>query len=116
MSGIAGINRPNEFALVNKMLDKISHRADKVRKVFSTENSTLGILTNFHSEDEINNFINEKMVAHNLYDVHFSIAKEINGSIELRRDFIGVVPLYYGHDKLNSLCFASEIKALLVAT
>lgn len=116
MSALAGINRPNEFNLVSKMLDKMSHRASKVRKIFSTENSTFGICSNFHSLNEIEKFQLEKMIIHNQFNSHFVYAKEIDTSIELRRDFMGIVPLYYGFDDQNSICFASEIKALLVVT
>lgn len=116
MSALAGINRPNEFNLVSKMLDKMSHRASKVRKIFSTEDSTFGICSNFHSLSEIEKFQLDKIITHNQFNSHFVYAKEIDSSIELRRDFMGVVPLYYGFDDQNSICFASEIKALLVVT
>ncbi|MEM2144413.1 MAG: asparagine synthase-related protein [Candidatus Jordarchaeaceae archaeon] len=116
MSALAGINRPNEFALVSQMLDKISHRASKNKKICSTDKSTFGIISNFHSIDELEKFQKDKMIAHNLFDIHFVTAKEIDGSIELRRDFIGAVPIYFGYDSSNSLCFASEVKSLMVAT
>lgn len=116
MSALAGINRPNEFELVNSMLDKISHRAKRVKKIFSTSNSTFGIITNLHSEEEVEKFQSENFISHNLFDVHFVFAREVNRSIELRRDFIGAVPIYYGYDNTDTLCFASEIKSLLMAT
>lgn len=53
MSGIVGINRPNSYEKVNEMLDKISYRGEKVRHIFSTKYSTLGIIANFHTKEEI---------------------------------------------------------------
>lgn len=43
MSGIAGINKPNQFDLIKKMLNKISHRGKFGKKIFSTSNSLLGL-------------------------------------------------------------------------
>lgn len=111
MSGIAGINKPEQYELVNKMLDKLQYRGNKVRQVFSTRNSTFGIVSNFHSQNDSEEFKRNNAVQHNLYDIHFSKATEVNGEIQLERDYSGVVPLYYTNIE-DSIYFASEIKAL----
>lgn len=113
MSGIAGINKPEQYEIVNQMLDKMQHRGNKVRQVFSTRNSTFGIVSNFHSQSDIERFKISNVVQHNLYDILFAKATEVNGKIQLERDYSGVVPLYY--TKLNdSIYFSSEIKALKI--
>lgn len=113
MSGIVGINKPEQYEIVNQMLDKMHHRGNKVREIFSTRNSTFGIISNFHSQNDIERFRKNNAVEHNLYDIHFAKAKEVNGEIQLERDYSGVVPLYF--TRINdSIYFASEIKALKI--
>lgn len=82
-----------------------------MREIFSTRNSTFGIISNFHSQNDIERFKKNNAVEHNLYDIHFAKATEVNGKIQLEREYSGVVPFDY--TKLNdSIYFASEIKAL----
>lgn len=93
MSGIVGIYRPNSYEKVNEMLDKISYRGEKVRHIFSTKYSTLGIITNFHTKEEIEQFEKQNFIMHNLFDIHYAKASEVDSKIKLERDPLGVVPL-----------------------
>lgn len=115
MSGIAGINKPNQFDLVEKMLNKISHRGKFGKKIFSTSNSTFGIVTTQCQLKELDKCELEKIVKDDLGDGHLAYAKENGNSIELFRDQIGVSPLYYGITD-NAMCFASEVKGLMETT
>lgn len=93
MSDIVGINRPNLYEKVNEMLDKISYRGEKARHIFSTKYSTLGIIANFHIKEEIKKFEKQKFIMHNLFDIHYAKASEVDSKIKLERDPLGVVPL-----------------------
>ncbi|MEA1959399.1 MAG: asparagine synthase-related protein [Chloroflexota bacterium] len=46
-------------------------------------------------------------------DGDFACAVSDNGKMILARDWVGVKPMYYGHDGEGALCFASEAKALV---
>jgi asparagine synthase (glutamine-hydrolysing) len=48
-----------------------------------------------------------------MIDGDFACAVSDNGKMILARDWSGVKPLYYGHGKDGSLCFASEAKGLV---
>ncbi|MDH7604853.1 MAG: asparagine synthase-related protein [Melioribacter sp.] len=115
MSGIAGINKPNQFDLVEKMLNKISHRGKFGKKIFSTQNSTLGIVNTQYQSRDLEICEVEKIIKDDLGDGHLAYAKENGNTIELFRDEIGVSPLYYGFND-NVICFASEVKSLMEAT
>ena len=112
MSGIAGINKPNQFSLVKKLLEKISYRGKYKKVIFSTDHSTFGFNSNKYLSDQIEIFKKEKYIMDSPGVGHFAEAKEKDSSIELTRDQIGVVPIYYTYYD-NELCFASEVKALL---
>lgn len=46
-------------------------------------------------------------------DGDFACAVSDNGKMILARDWAGIKPLYYGHNKDGSMCFASEAKSLV---
>ncbi|MDQ7816893.1 MAG: asparagine synthase-related protein [Melioribacteraceae bacterium] len=116
MSGIAGINKPDKCEQVSNMLDKISHRGKYEKKIFSTENSTLGIVLSKPQSDRNTYSEKEKFVKDEFYNGHFAIAKETTETLELTRDQIGIAPLYYGFINDGKLSFASEVKALMEVT
>jgi asparagine synthase (glutamine-hydrolysing) len=46
-------------------------------------------------------------------DGDFACAVSDSGKMVLARDWVGIKPLYYGHNRDGSLCFASEAKSLV---
>ncbi|NPV12482.1 MAG: asparagine synthase [Ignavibacteria bacterium] len=116
MTRIVGINKPERFDLIKDMLIKFPYKNWKNQKVFSTEHSTFGIVSNTLTDEEFDKFEKEKFVEQNIFDDHFARAREINGSLVLERDYPGVAPLYFGYTNDGSLVFASEIKALIGIT
>lgn len=112
MAGIAGVNKSNQIELVEKLLNKISHRGNNGRKIFSTTNSTFGIITTKLQSKDLDKFVLEKTVQDYLGEGHYAAAKEKGRSVELIRDPLGVAPLYYGFMDYSTLIFSSEVKAL----
>jgi asparagine synthase (glutamine-hydrolysing) len=114
MAGIAGIARSDKLALVNLMFDKISHRGPAGRYVLEDKSGTLGVVWP-HSQPEVGRFLEHSRIALDEVDNgHFAMATAYG--FLLKRDPVGASPLYYGHTADGSLCFASEVKALLEAT
>jgi asparagine synthase (glutamine-hydrolysing) len=114
LAGIAGIAKPNKSALVTIMLDKISHRGPAGRLVHEYRSCSLGVVWP-GSQPEAGMFLERSRIA--LDEVnrgHFAMATA-DGFL-LKRDLVGAAPLYYGYTSDGSLCFASEVKALLEAT
>jgi asparagine synthase (glutamine-hydrolysing) len=113
VSGIAGIEQNGRQEIVEKMLDKISHRGNAGCKVKEVEGATFGVVWTETQKDSL-----IRMKQNNeAYDGdgagHSALAKIKDKGIVLKRDPLGVVPLYYGEDDKGMLCFASEVKALL---
>lgn len=112
MAGIVGVNKSNQIELVEKMLNKISHRGNSGRKIFSTTNSTLGMITTKYQSKDLNKCELEKIVQDYLGEGHYAAAREKGKFIELIRDPLGVAPLYYGFMDDGNLIFSSEVKGL----
>jgi asparagine synthase (glutamine-hydrolysing) len=114
MAGIAGIAKTDKLALVNLMLNKISHRGPAGRFVLEDKSCTLGVVWP-DSQREAGQYLERSGIAIDEVDNgHFAMACA-EGFI-LKRDPVGSAPLYYGSAANGSLCFASEVKALLEAT
>jgi asparagine synthase (glutamine-hydrolysing) len=114
MAGIAGIARSDKLALVNLMLDKISHRGPAGRVVCADKSSTLGVVWP-GSQPEAGRTLERSGIALDEVDNGHFASASADGFL-LKRDPVGAAPLYYGHAADGSLCFASEVKALLQAT
>ncbi len=113
MSGIAGVNQPEKEHTVKKMLGKLSHRGDAGWKVKKIENATLGIVYNESQKKSLSRLIQKNEAADSNGSGHLALAKMKENSIILKRDPLGIAPLYYGKDGEGTLCFASEVKALI---
>lgn len=116
MTRIAGINKAGKQELIKKMLDKLPYKKWKYCKIFSTQHSTFGIVSNHISEIELEKFEKEKLIEQSIFDKHFARAKEIDGTLILERDFPGVAPIYYGYTADGNLAFSSEMKSLKQVT
>ncbi len=113
MSGIVGIDRAGKQADVERMLKKISYRGQNSDLV-ETQTQTLGgtwSLNQTVSADEL-----KKSQTVWDYRGEGQYAHAGGSHLTLKRDPLGVAPLYYGWTDDGALCFASEVKALLDIT
>ncbi len=113
MAGIAGIAEPGRQALVEGMLAKIEHRGGDGREVFEAGGATFGVVWTKPQERLIEKLVRDKAVADQAESGHVAKASITDDGLVLRRDPLGVAPLYYGEAGDDTLCFASEVKALL---
>ncbi len=116
MSGIAGIAEEGGHDIINRMLDKISHRGSAGRAIIDDESGTFGVNWSNSLKDSLNDMKREKYVCDKRGNDHSAEAKIVNGKLILMRDPLGVAPLYYGWSQNGALCFASEVKAMLEIT
>jgi asparagine synthase (glutamine-hydrolysing) len=128
MSGIAGIAHQGETALVTKMLEKMNYRGHGKPHIVEKPGVTLGTITNSpESVKQPSTFPHRAVwdgprpplpMAEQVRQARgaFSLAAGNHDGIFLARDALGVRPLYYGRTGNGVLCFASEVKALLLAT
>jgi len=114
MAGIAGILQQGRKDLVVGMLETISHRGGYGKAVFEHENATIGMVWAEHEEDSV---LSDQRK--NIYRDGPGFGQKIEithseGDWQISRDALGVAPLYYSYTKNGQLCFASEVKALLL--
>lgn len=112
MAGIAGVDRLGKEKQVREMLDKIAHRGGYGVKVREKRNTTLGIVYPKVQEKNAKR-LKKGIAADEVEEGHSAVARAANGGLTLKRDSLGVAPLYYGRGKKGELYFASEVKALL---
>jgi asparagine synthase (glutamine-hydrolysing) len=93
MAGLAGIARPGMQEQVHLMLEKIKHRGQARSEISVLPSITLG-------------FVWDQTGDH-------SLAQLAEENLILKRDPLGIVPIYYGWNNEGDLYFASEVKALL---
>lgn len=116
MSGIAGIKKAGSKALVEKMLKKMSHRGKNGMKVYETNKATIGVLWPPPQADFAFSNSEKIFIQDSAGNGHLAKAELVNGTLKLERDELGIAPLYYGKTSDGTLCFASEVKALLLST
>lgn len=115
MAGIAGIKKAGEKALVEKMLRKISHRGKSGMKIIESDAATIGVLWHLTQKSSAYKNSQEIYVQDLTANGQLAKAELQNGTLKLKRDELGMAPLYFGKTSNGSLCFASEVKALLLA-
>jgi asparagine synthase (glutamine-hydrolysing) len=113
MAGIAGIARPDREPIVERMLDKIAYRGGEGMEVFVAGGATLGVVWTKSQARSIERMKEELAVADEAESGHLAQAGITADGLSLRRDPLGVAPLYHGTGENEALCFASEVKALL---
>jgi asparagine synthase (glutamine-hydrolysing) len=113
MSGIVGIAGQGNTANVKLMLDKIAYRGNSI-KIIETTSATLGIA--YSGKKLIKNKKQSHEDKPNGEGIVERIVLNKDNHLALRRDPLGVIPLYYGRTKNGSLCFSSEVKGLRVVT
>ena len=105
MSAIAGILESNQTNQVQAMLQKMAHRGPAGSQVIPQSGLTVGAAWT-HCE---------KAPVDQLVQSQFTFTERNDGSLlpRLQRDALGIAPLYYGWTNGGqTLCFASEVKAL----
>jgi asparagine synthase (glutamine-hydrolysing) len=116
LTGIAGIERPRATKEVKAMLAQLQHRGTDGMEIFEQDSVTLGVVWSQSEENLVQKMQRNGYVCDVAAKGQFVRAEERKGSLTLLRSKIGVVPLYYGRTTNGELCFASEVKALLLIT
>ncbi len=112
MAGIAGTSKPNANDLVGKMLQLMHHRGSAGKEVVDVQNCTFGICWPKSQIKLAQKLLDTHVLSDETANGHSVSANIVDGRLILKRDKLGVVPLYYAHTSDGSLCFASEAKAL----
>lgn len=113
MAGIAGIAKGGCSDKVKGMLESIKHRGSDRITLSENHGTTTGISYNNSEEKHVLEYLDSGRFCDSKGSFHCAWAKPLAGDFILKRDEIGVVPLYYGWDSEDTLYFASEVKALL---
>ncbi|KAF0108443.1 MAG: hypothetical protein FD146_1017 [Anaerolineaceae bacterium] len=116
MTAIAGIASHAKSELVDRMLDKMSHRGWAWRDVIEERNLTFGAIGLGIQKQAHETLKKSGLACDSASEGHFAQAQAAAAGFELKRDLLGVTPLYYGRTNDGELCFASEVKGLLEAT
>jgi len=113
MSGVAGIAHPGKQTEVKSMLDKIVHRGHTT-EIIETALVTMGVAWPDYQSAASKHLQNSHIARDDAGSGHFALVQ--GNDLMLKRDPLGVAPLYYGWTKDGLLCFASEVKGLLEVT
>lgn len=113
MAGIAGIFKPGESGLVEKMLDSISYRGQYGRKIFELGNATIGMIWSVQEDEQVMEQAKSRIFSDGPGYGHSAQVLWQKKQWSLFRDELGVAPLYLGKEDDGTLMFASEAKALL---
>jgi asparagine synthase (glutamine-hydrolysing) len=116
VAGIAGIAVAGAEARVGRMLDTMSHRGPAGRAVADRQGATLGVVWTDLQKNAGTRLRKDQVAADDSSNSRFARAEVQNGRLSLVRDPLGVAPLYYGTTGDGHICFASEVKAVLVET
>ena len=116
MAGIAGVLDPKKSELAEKMIHKISHRGWAWTELVENEVSVVAMNGLKIQENALADLKNYHLAKDGCLPGRFAEAQLTTKDFVLKRDPLGAAPLYYGWTKDGHLCFASEVKALLLAT
>lgn len=116
MTAIAGIQSSGGQAIVKEMLGKMSHRGDDWRHIIEKNGTVLGAAGTKAQHESSDKMQKEQEALEYVSRNHYARARMTKGGLEITRDALGISPLYYGRNAEGKLCFASEVKGLLLAT
>jgi asparagine synthase (glutamine-hydrolysing) len=128
MAGIAGIDRPGQQAPVTQMLQKMAHRGHFGSKIVESNGTTAGAVWPEAQVRPTPPTLRQQAAwdgsrpplpepaALGREREPFALATATSDGLFLARDPVGICPLYYGRLDDETLCFASEVKALLELT
>lgn len=128
MAGIAGIESQGKRSQMARVLDRLSHRGAHGSKIITQGGVTLGAVWPEVKTTPADPGLSKRVVwdgsLPTLLDPDtlrrkrkpFAVAATTTDGVFLARDPLGVCPLYYGQTDDGTLCFASEVKALLELT
>lgn len=111
MAGIAGIVGTGRREDVERMLHAIAHRGRAGHRVFETGGAAIGAVWPKCQPDSAP--AEDGSAQDRDAGGRLALARVEGTKLILRRDWIGVAPLYYGWTQTGDLCFASEVKAML---
>lgn len=114
MAGIAGIAQPDKRRDLESMLARLPHRGRAGRNIMECRGTTMGAVWPSMQASAFS--ADEKVVKDSAPDDRLAAVQIVNDRPFLVRDLFGVAPLYYGRTAAGTLCFASEVKALLRQT
>ncbi len=116
MTAIAGTNQTGGLKLVERMLKEMSHRGSDWSEIVEIDGFTLG-LTGTENEREAQKKFTKRNIAQDgsTQGRYVTVLMREKKPL-LKRDPIGVSPLYYGWKNNEDFCFASEVKGLQKAT
>jgi asparagine synthase (glutamine-hydrolysing) len=98
------------------MLDEIAYRGPAGRAIVEANGATMGVVWTEPQADSFSDLIEESLVRDAGADGHLAEAQATSDGLTFVRDQLGRAPLYYGALDDDTLCFASEVKAMLEAT
>jgi asparagine synthase (glutamine-hydrolysing) len=116
MAGIAGIERKAARTDVQRMLDQIAYRGPAGREIIETNTATLGLVfaaSEFQAAEDLRQ---RNLARDGVGHGRLAEACLAGDRLTLTRDALGVAPLYFGRLADGTLCYASEVKALLGLT
>lgn len=116
MAGIAGIAQRGKQPEVEAMLHRLAHRGQAGKAIIEANETTLGVVWT-PPQASVETTLTQLHVAQDTAGPgHLAQAQATATGLMLTRDPLGVAPLYYGWTETGALCFASEVKSLLVMT
>jgi len=109
MSGIAGIAQSGEQAVVEEMLEKITHRGAAGKNIIEDKNATIGMVWPEPQAHLAEQMEDDNCVSDESESGHLASATIKEDDLVLKRDQIGDTPPYQGITRYRVICLGSEL-------